>query len=140
MQRLHEHDLCGYLMEKEPGEWRVLSLPAIEVDPETGEESALWEVKHTLEELHKLRTIEHLIFDTQYMQDPTPREGLMYPDGFMTYKPDELELYRANQKKNCNYTDTADTGADDLCRCAGCRRKADRQPESRPCRGGDRPQ
>lgn len=115
MQRLHEHDLCGYLMEKEPGEWRVLSLPAIEVDPETGEESALWEVKHTLEELHKLRTIEPLIFDTQYMQDPTPREGLMYPDGFMTYKPDELELYRANQKKNCNYTDTADTGADDLC-------------------------
>ena len=29
MQRLHEHDLCGYLQEIEPEEWTVLSLPCI---------------------------------------------------------------------------------------------------------------
>ena len=41
MQRLHEHDLCGYLQEIEPDEWTVLSLPAIQTDPETGQEYAL---------------------------------------------------------------------------------------------------
>lgn len=114
MQRLHEHDLCGYLKEIEPDEWTVLSLPAIQTDPETGEEHALWPMKHTLEELHKMREINPLVFDTQYMQDPTPREGLMYAGGFRTYKPEQLPSGPARLKA-WNYTDTADTGADFLC-------------------------
>lgn len=114
MQRLHEHDLCGYLRETEPDEWTVLSLPAIQTDPETGEEHALWPMKHTLEELYKMRDINPLVFDTQYMQDPTPREGLMYSGGFRTYAPDALPVGR-NALKRWNYTDTADTGADSLC-------------------------
>lgn len=113
MQRLHEHDLCGYLTATEPDEWTVLSLPAIQTDPITGEEHALWPTKHTLEELYRMREINPLVFDTQYMQDPTPREGLMY-DGFRTYTPAELPTgSRAVQR--WNYTDTADTGADSLC-------------------------
>ena len=113
MQRLHEHDLCGYLQEIEPDEWTVLSLPVIQTDPETGEEHALWPMKHTLEELYKMREINPLVFDTQYMQDPAPKEGLMY-EGFRTYRPEELPTgNKAIQK--WNYTDTADTGADDLC-------------------------
>lgn len=113
MQRLHEHDLCGYLQEVEPNEWTVLSLPVIQEDPETGEEHALWPMKHTIEELHKMREINPLVFDTQYMQDPTPREGLMY-ENFRTYRSDELPTgNKAIQK--WNYTDTADTGADHLC-------------------------
>jgi len=112
MQRLHENDLCGYLMEKEPGEWTVLSLPAIQRDPVTGEERALWPMKHTLEELHRLRDVNPAIFDTQYMQDPKPKEGLMYPDGLRTYKPEQLP---PGVQRRWNYTDTADTGADSLC-------------------------
>lgn len=113
MQRLHEHDLCGYLQDIEPGEWTVLSMPVIQVDPDTGEERALWPMKHTLEELYKMRETNPIVFDTQYMQDPTPKEGLMY-DSFRTYKPDELPTgLKAIQK--WNYTDTADTGADSLC-------------------------
>lgn len=112
MQRLHEHDLCGYLQEIEPDEWTVLSMPAIQTDAD-GKEYALWPMKHTLEELYKMREINPLVFDTQYMQDPTPKEGLMY-EGFKTYKPEELPVgNRALQK--WNYTDTADTGADFLC-------------------------
>lgn len=113
MQRLHEHDLCGYLQEIEPDEWTVLSLPVIQTDPETGEEHALWPMKHTLEELYKMREINPLVFDTQYMQDPTPKEGLMY-EGFRTYKMEELPTGNKALQK-WNYTDTADTGADDLC-------------------------
>lgn len=114
MQRLHEHDLCGYLQEIEPDEWTVLSLPAIQIDEDTQEEYALWPLKHTLEELHKMRAINPVVFDTQYMQDPTPKEGLMYADGFRTYVPEQLPTGHAAARK-WNYTDTADTGADHLC-------------------------
>lgn len=113
MQRLHEHDLCGYLQDVEPDEWTVLSMPVIQTDPETGEEHALWPMKHTLEELYKMREINPLVFDTQYMQDPTPKEGLMY-EGFKTYRPEELPTGNKALQK-WNYTDTADTGADFLC-------------------------
>ena len=114
MQRLHEHDLCGYLQEIEPDEWTVLSLPAIQEDPETHERHALWPMKHTLEELDHMREINPLVFDTQYMQDPTPKEGLMYSEGFKTYSKDQLPQGREAAHK-WNYTDTADTGADSLC-------------------------
>lgn len=114
MQRLHEHDLCGYLQEIEPDEWTVLSLPALMTDPDTGEERALWPMKHTVEELHRMREINPVVFDTQYMQDPTPKEGLMYSAGFRTYAPADLPaLARGGSRRN--YTDTADTGADFHC-------------------------
>ena len=109
MQRLHENDLCGYLMKKEPGEWEVISLPAISVGSD-GEEYPLWEFKHRLEELHKLRDINSFVFETQYMQNPTPMEGLLYGK-FKTYK----EIPYTNRSIRKNYTDTADTGADRLC-------------------------
>lgn len=114
MQRLHEDDLCGYLLQNEPEDWTVLSLPAIQVDPDTLEEKPLWEMKHSLEELYKLRKKNPLVFDTQYMQDPKPKEGLMYQEGFKTYKPEQLPIGKDALKK-WNYTDTADTGADALC-------------------------
>lgn len=110
MQRLHEHDLCGYLQESEPDEWRVLSLPCIYID-EQGEEQPLWPHKHTLEELRKIESVNSFVFETQYMQNPKPIEGLMYSSGFREYEriPISGKMIRKN------YTDTADTGADYLC-------------------------
>lgn len=105
MQRLHEHDLCGYLQSIEPDDWEVLSLPCI-----TEEGKPLWEFKHTLEELRKIESVNSFVFETQYMQNPKPLEGLMYHE-FKTY-----EMIPPNRNaKRCNYTDTADTGADYLC-------------------------
>jgi predicted phage terminase large subunit-like protein len=109
MQRLHEHDLCGYLQELEPDEWTVLSLPCIETD-EDGNEKALWEFKHTIEELHKIENADPIVYQTQYMQRPTPIEGLMYST-FKTY--DIIPHTRMRRKKA--YIDTADTGSDYLC-------------------------
>lgn len=104
MQRLHENDLCGFLQRNEPEEWTVLSLPCI-----TAEGTALWEHKHTLEELKQLERVQPFVFQTQYMQNPTPLEGLMY-ERFKEY--DTLPVGPYVMK---NYTDTADTGADYLC-------------------------
>lgn len=109
MQRVHEHDLCGYLLELEPEEWTVISLPCLYVD-EQGEECALWPFKHTVEELHKIRDNNSYVFETQYQQDPKPIEGLMYHE-FKTY--DTIPRNRFSKRKN--YTDTADTGSDYLC-------------------------
>ncbi len=108
MQRLHEHDLCGYLMELEPDEWEVLSVPCISYN-EDGEEEALWPFKHTIEELHKIESANQFVFDTQYMQNPKPLEGLMYSK-LRTY-----EVLPMEQSIRKNYTDTADKGADFLC-------------------------
>lgn len=108
MQRLHEHDLCGYLQEIEPDEWTVLSIPAIQRD--SNGEKALWPFKHSLDELKRLESINSFVFETQYMQNPTPMEGLMYRE-FKTYDIipfDKKAIIR-------NYTDSADTGSDYLC-------------------------
>ena len=109
MQRLHEHDLCGYLQEIEPDDWTVVSLPCISHD-ENGNEKPLWEFKHTLEELHKIEAANGFVFETQYMQNPTPLEGLLYRE-FRTYET--IPYYKDSERKN--YTDTADTGNDYLC-------------------------
>ncbi|MCD8294136.1 MAG: phage terminase large subunit [Clostridia bacterium] len=108
MQRLHEHDLCGYLEEVEPDDWKVLSIPAIYYD-ENGNEQALWPHKHSLEELHKIEEVNQFVFDTQYMQNPIPLEGLMY-EKFKTY-----EVLPPDRCIRKNYTDTADTGSDNHC-------------------------
>ena len=108
MQRLHEDDLCGYLTKTEPGEWRVLSLPAIVEDG--GVKKPLWAFKHTLEELESIRKSDPFVFESQYMQNPVPKSGLMYTE-FKEYKDIPVTV-RAVKK---NYTDTADTGKDYLC-------------------------
>jgi predicted phage terminase large subunit-like protein len=110
MQRLHEDDLCGYLLKQEPGEWTVLSLPCIYTD-EKGEQQALWPFKQTIDELKDLRKKNSFVFETQYMQDPKPIEGLMYSQGFREYEviPHSRRMIRKN------YTDTADEGKDYLC-------------------------
>lgn len=110
MQRLDEDDLCGYLMRLEPDEWEVLSLPVISHD-DSGAEVALWPFKHTIDELHDLREKNSFVFDTQYMQNPRPVEGLMYERGFATYATVPV----TKKRKVKAYIDTADTGADFLC-------------------------
>lgn len=113
MQRLHENDLCGYLMNQEPDEWYVLSLPCIYTD-ENGEEKALWEFKHTLEELKALREKNQYVFDTQYAQNPKPLQGLMYENAFREY---DVIPYSGKMVKKA-YIDTADEGKDYLCAIA----------------------
>lgn len=108
MQRLHEHDLCGYLQEVEPDDWVTLSLPAL--IHENGEERSLWPFKFSVDELYKIKQVSDFVFETQYMQDPTPMEGLMYRP-FKTYDM----LPNRKQAKRWNCTDTADVGSDWFC-------------------------
>ncbi|WP_267389245.1 phage terminase large subunit [Sphingomonas sp. GC_Shp_3] len=87
MQRLHQYDLAGMLLES--GEWHELSLPAIATDevtvPLTRQRSytrltgeALHAARHSTEELlREKRSIGSALFQAQYQQDPVPARGNM---------------------------------------------------------------
>lgn len=104
MQRLHENDLCGFLIDKEPNEWTVVSLPCIKSD-----NTPLWEFKHTIEELEKMRKYNEVVFDRQYMQNPKPLKGMLFPDDRIKYyKPDKTLVFESS----ISYGDIADEGDD----------------------------
>lgn len=71
MQRLHEEDLTGYLLDGGSGEeWEHLCLSALDEY-----NNPLWEDKHTFEELEQIRQADSYTFAGQYMQQPAPDEG-----------------------------------------------------------------
>lgn len=103
MQRLHENDLTGHILANYEG-YEVISLPAIKEDG-----TALWPFKHTREELDAQRKANEFVFDTQMMQDPKPKKGLMFPkDDLQYFRPDPARKFESSV---C-YVDVADEGPD----------------------------
>lgn len=71
MQRLHEEDLSGFLLNGGSGEeWEHLCLPALDEN-----NKPLWEEKHSFAELEQIRQANRYNFSGQYMQTPSPAEG-----------------------------------------------------------------
>lgn len=113
MQRLHPNDLAGYVQAKEPGVWTVISLPCLSVNAE-GKLEALWEFKHTIQELHNLRKLNELVFDRQYQQDPKPKEGLLFYEKELNYyNPKTIDVEKLAEYKHMQI-DPANEGGDDL--------------------------
>jgi len=84
MQRLHEGDLSGFLQAGGNGEeWESIIIPAINENDE-----ALWEFKHTIEDLHRMEEANPYVFSGQYMQKPSPSKGGLF-------KPDQLQTIDA---------------------------------------------
>lgn len=81
MQRLHQNDLCGFLLGGGNGEkWDHLVIPAIN---EKGE--ALWSAKHDITALRRMETSTPYVFAGQYMQRPSPKGGGMFKDEWWQY-------------------------------------------------------
>jgi predicted phage terminase large subunit-like protein len=71
MQRLHEEDLAGWLLNGGNGEtWEHICLPALRDDG-----SALWPEKHTVEDLRRMERASPYTFAGQMQQRPAPAEG-----------------------------------------------------------------
>lgn len=115
MQRLHEHDLCGYLQEVEPDAWKVITMPVLYYDDDN-KECSLWPFKHTVDELHKLRDVNPVVFDTQYMQNPKPIEGLLFNENETRYFDD----VDTDGKFILMQIDPADEGVDRTCSAVYC--------------------
>jgi len=104
MQRLHQEDLVGHVLEQEP--WDVLSFPAIAEQDEIfaiespfGRRSfqrkvgeALHPERETLETLARIRErMGEYNFSSQYQQNPIPLGGAMVKtDWLRYYEPGEL--------------------------------------------------
>jgi len=110
MQRLHDEDLSGYLMNQNPDLWNVTSMPVIKPNG-----TALWSFKHTIEELEELRKENEFVFDTQYMQNPTPKEGLMFAKQDLNYFDHEIK----EEDATLGFVDVADQGEDNHCLVIG---------------------
>ena len=120
MQRLHEDDLVGHVLEKE--DWEVLSIPAIAPDDccyRIGQgREALYrrqqgEIMHvgrdTFADLEAIkRNLGALNFSAQYQQNPLPAEGQIIKRDWLHYydeRPAEFDLKVASW-------DTASTKAE----------------------------
>lgn len=117
--RWHEEDLAGYLLATEPEKWEVLIFPAIKIGPpdsvdgrQDGE--SLWESKHGLEELIRIKKNNPTVFESLYQQNPTPKEGLLFPASEM--KRFKKEYLRGVIPDGIiSFCDIADEGEDSLC-------------------------
>lgn len=84
MQRLHERDLAGWLLSGGNGEtWEHVCLPAINDDG-----TALWQEKHRIDDLQRMRASAPYTFAGQYMQSPTQPEGNVI-------RPDNIQIIDA---------------------------------------------
>lgn len=101
MQRLHQNDLAGELLER--GGWHELRLPAIAQEEELLSVGAgrvhrrlagsvLHSARQSRETLDTIRAeIGSMTFAAQYLQDPLPTEGnVVHPEWLQTYVPSLL--------------------------------------------------
>lgn len=112
MQRLHDRDLTGFLLEEHPGEYTILKIPAI------AEEDIVYTYPNSDEVFYTFKKGEYLSqrldeevlsrlkrelgsygFAGQYMQNPFPSEGGMVKNhwwrtyDYNTFKKDGYEIY-----------------------------------------------
>ena len=81
----------------------------------------LWEFKQDMAGIDKLRTHHKTahIFQTQYMQDPQPDEGILFHKKELNYfKLPDLDLSKVETK--WMLIDPADAGTDNYCLVLGC--------------------
>ena len=98
MQRLHQHDLSGWLLDGGNGEeWEHLVIPALNEDDAT-----FWEGQFPTESLHRLRASNSYVFAGQYMQTPSPAGGGIFKRDWWRYYQSVPEL-----RHRMIYADTA---------------------------------
>lgn len=81
MQRLHEKDLAGFLLDGGNGEkWDHIVIPVLNEKDEP-----LWEYKHALSDLERMRSSNPYVFAGQYMQTPSPMGGGIFKNDWWKF-------------------------------------------------------
>lgn len=86
--RWHHDDLFGKVSREQPGEWEILSFPAVSkglrhpADERDGEGIALWEERFNIPWLEKMKKgVGSLWWSALYDQDPIPEGGMLFRRG-----------------------------------------------------------
>lgn len=91
MQRLHDDDPTGFVLEGGTGEdWEHLSIPVIRDNGEP-----LWPLRHGMDEITAIQLADKNVFNGQYMQQPIPDDGDYYTR-------EGANWYRGQVPKGCN--------------------------------------
>lgn len=81
MQRLHEQDLTGWLLDEGNGEkWDHLCIPAVREDGQS-----FWPRQFPMEMLDRLKGSNSYIFAGQYLQTPAPLGGGVFKEEWLRY-------------------------------------------------------
>jgi len=96
LTRWHDDDLAGRLLERQPGQWKVVELPAL-ANEGTPNEHALWPEWYDVAALKRIKSdIGPRDWSALYQQRPQPEEGTYFQrDWFRWYetKPQALNIY-----------------------------------------------
>jgi predicted phage terminase large subunit-like protein len=107
MQRLHEDDLSGFLLDGGNGEqWEHLKIPA--ADDNLSE--SFWEEQFPIDDLRRMSASDSYRFAGQYMQNPAPIGGGIFKDGWWRYYDElpQLEwraIYADTAQKTAEHND-----------------------------------
>lgn len=131
MQRLHDEDLTGHLLTREPNAWTHLKLPAefelqmswtLPISGKTVTRYAgdlLWETRFSLAVLQDLKTaLGSLSYAGQYQQNPAPLEGGIIQRKWLKYYRElpstaadgsAIRSSRWIQSWDCSFKDTRES-------------------------------
>lgn len=106
MQRLHEEDLSGWLLNGGSGEtWNHINIPA-----RTEDGTSFWPEQFPDEMLDRLESSSPYVFAGQYMQRPSPLGGGMFRDHWWQYlaAPPPIQwrtIYADTAQKTADHND-----------------------------------
>lgn len=80
MQRLHEEDLTGFLLENYGDEFDQIKIPALD-----GNEQSIWEERFSSDYFAKMKHSNPRSFAGQFMQEPAPMEGNIINTNWFNY-------------------------------------------------------
>src|SRR5581483_7195003 len=121
MQRLHEEDLTGHLLKKNPGQWEHIAIPMIAEKDETWkfpisgrvvtrkQGEPLWPARFPLEICQALeKDFGPYYWSAQYQQSPAPASGGIIKRSWISYyreRPSKFDF--KCQSWDCTFKDTS---------------------------------
>lgn len=81
MQRLHEEDICGHIINTQGDDWQIITIPAYDED----KEESIWPEKYDKEFFQKLKERNPSYFYAQFQQKPVSIENAIYDISKINY-------------------------------------------------------
>lgn len=87
-QRLHEEDLPGFILEKEPENWETIIIPTI-----NDQGDSFWPEMYTVDAMQTMKEVNPFTYWTQYQQTPVPKgQGIIRENMIYFYEEHDIDL------------------------------------------------